>query len=155
MVSDIGLNFHSTFWYSACRKVPINPATPCWIMTTGTICLGLNPSRSSSGVMAVPKPMPAVASMNSKAIAIQTTLQMMAHSLVPAQPIFLTKSDGMRWVASNGLPASQQPIRNTAKRTSMPQNAAISWDFSGMSRSQMVFSLSSCWAISHPFLASS
>ena len=34
--------------------------------------------------------LPAVASMNSKAMAIQTTVQMMAHSLVPTQPICLT-----------------------------------------------------------------
>ena len=120
MLSDIGLKFHSMFSYSACRKVPIRPATPCWIMTTGTICLGSKPISSSSGVMAVPKPMPAVASMNSKAMAIQTTLQMMAHSLVPTQPMSLTKVEAMRLVASNGLPASQQPIRKTMKSTPMP-----------------------------------
>ena len=65
----------------------------------GTICLGSKPMSISSGVMAVPKPMPAVASMNSKAMAIQTTLQMMAHSLVPTHPAALIKADGMRWVA--------------------------------------------------------
>ena len=70
--------------------------------------------------MAVPKPMPAVASMNSKSMATQTTLQMMAHSLVPTQPMSLTKVEAMRLVASNGLPASQQPIRKTMNSTPMP-----------------------------------
>jgi len=36
-VSDMGLNFHSTFSNSRCRKAPTSPAAPCWIITMGTI----------------------------------------------------------------------------------------------------------------------
>ncbi len=85
-VSLIGRNRHSTFWNSRCRKAPTRPAAPCWIITTGTICSGAKPMISSTGVTAVPKPMPAEASMNSKNSASTTTPQKTRHSVVPTQP---------------------------------------------------------------------
>ena len=150
MVSLMGLNFHSTFSNSRCKKAPTRPAAACWIMTTGTICLGSNPSTSKRGVRAVPKPMPAEASMNSKKAASKTTDQTMVQSF-PCRPWDTTYAEGIRIVASKGLPASQMPIQKSMKKTTTPPKAALICFHSGIILSIMdFFRVSTSRATSHP-----
>jgi len=93
--------------------------------------------------MAVPKPMPAAASMNSKNMAARSTPQKIPHWFVPVQPWAWTMAESIRFVASKGFPASQQPTRKRTKKTITPLSAAFTCRASGIRRCMMVFFFSS------------